>query len=307
MVVSAGHAGSRLDVFISTAFPELSRAMARRTCEDEKVRINGAPARAGSTVREGDLVELDELPQRAAARPELAEKESGPLSHISILFEDEHLLAVNKPRMMHSVTLKDSDPLTVADCIAAHSADCAQASSDPREAGLVQRLDFYTSGVMLAAKRPDVWEELHRMLTGEEVRKTYLALAEGEVRKQEVSIAAPLVDAEGGRRVEVSDEGRPAWSRIERLEVFRERGLVSSLLRVSGAGMRRHQVRAHLAHLGHPLLGDQLYGSYKDTFQLHWGGKDYSGQGFFLHAEQLALRHPLTGEVLDIAAPLPAA
>ena len=291
-LVDAGSQGLRLDAFLSQKQPELSRAKARKACEQKQVLVNGKPKRAGYSLQLSDEVRVRGEIEQVRARADLVREQGGALSHIRILFEDEHLLAIDKPRMMHSVTLGSDDPITVADCSAAHSAAAAEASSDAREAGLVQRLDYYTSGVLLAAKSSRIWDSLHQLLLGEQVEKEYLALVEGEVTSKNRTIYEALVDAGGGRKVAVAEEGRPAHSRVELLEVLDNQSLVL----VRGSGMRRHQVRAHLAHIGHPLVGDDLYGAKAKEFKLKSSSLELQGEGFFLHSLSIRLRHPVSGE-----------
>ena len=292
--------GMRLDVLLAGRMPSVSRSRARKACEQGKVLVNGAPQRPGYLLKANEVVELLFDPAPVSARADLAQAAGGPLKHIQVLFEDAHLLAIEKPRMMHCTRLRTDDPLTVADCLAAYSADASRASEDPREAGMVQRLDYYTSGVLLAAKSREMWQALHRILVGGQIEKEYLALVQGRFKDGPRRIGVPLVDDQGGKKVAVSPKGRAAHSVVELAQRPDVADGEQDLLLVRGSGMRRHQVRAHLAHIGHPLVGDSLYGAREESFRLICNGNEREGEGFFLHALSVRFLHPVGGAEITI-------
>ena len=267
----------RLDVSVAKRL-ELSRAVARNACQLKKVLLNSRPAKAGAILKQGDVVEITELPKPVEPRPELAGGDA--LVHISINFEDKYLLAIEKPRAMHSVRQRAEDPLTVADCLASYCPATVGASSNRCESGLVQRLDFYTCGLMLAAKSTEAWNALRLMLKKNQINKSYLALVEGLVEKNELIINNPI-------------EKHEACSRVALIKTFARQ----SLVRVSGQSMRRHQVRIHLSQAGHPLVGDSQYGASSESFT-HPDSPSLSGEGFYLLAERIEFKHPCTGKRL---------
>lgn len=287
---------SRVDVFLSEKLDDLTRRKARELCEQEKVEVNGKPARAGQSLLPGDTVRILEPWTPVRAQPELAD------SALEMLFyEDEHFLVVNKPRAMASVRLRPEDPPTVADWVVSHSASCLTASPDPRESGLVQRLDFYTSGLLLAAKDRESWETLRKQLFAEEIEKSYLALIERRPVKKKFTISIPLAQSKDGKTMcaakETGERSPIQLSAVTEIAVVNQLehdGRGFSLVRAKGRRVRRHQIRAHLALSGHPLVGDQMYGSSTQLEELVPSLKE----GFLLHAESIAMRHPVTDEQL---------
>ena len=309
--VTVKKGGERLDVVLASFFEPLSRRRARALCEQGLVRVNGIFERkAGRILSQGDTVELEHLPAPVQARPDKALKAGGPLSRIEVLYEDEHLLAIAKPAAMPSVTLHEEDEITAADCLAAYCPATISASKDARESGLVQRLDFYTSGALLAAKSPDVWQELHRQLIAGSVQKRYFALVEAALEKKH-DIAAPLVQSRDGKKMTVAardtalaDEGPACHTFVTPCGSFSHAalGAEATLVQISCAHAKRHQIRVHLAHIGHPLAGDELYGSRFPGCALPDLSNGKTRKGFFLHAEQIDLLHPVTGRPLTVRA-----
>lgn len=299
--VSPERAGERLDAFLAHEFPLLSRRQAKSLCLEKQVLLNGRPTKPGTLTSVGDEVELEEVYLKVRARPELVEKDS---SLLEVLYEDDCFLAVSKPSQMDSVVIRGDDPLTVADYIAALAPACMKASKDPREAGLVQRLDFSTTGIILAAKSRKIWDQLHQMLLSGEIQKQYLALVEGRLSGTERKVDLSLSPAEGGakmRAVEKGTEGAlAAYSLVSKHSSLLTLKEDVSLLKVSGKGMRRHQVRAHLASLGLPLLGDTLYGASRELSSVH-----LHREGFLLHASELRFKHPQTTKTIKITSNSP--
>src|SRR5687768_3597647 len=165
---------------------------------------------------------------------------------------------------------------------------------------LVHRLDRDTSGLLMIAKKRSALVELHRMLRESEVEKVYLAVAKGRPAQAAFEITESLhkyVTAEGERRVSVTQEGRAALTRVKRLKAGRDTCLLELRL-LTG---RTHQIRVHLAHAGHPVLGDDKYGDFALNRTLARSGV----RRLFLHASRLALAHPLSGERLRLQSPLP--
>lgn len=299
--VVGAEAPLRLDRFLAERLPDASRRLVRELCAEGAVRVNGRRARGGVTLAAGDAVEVALAPAPPAARPAL-----GAALSPAVLFEDAHLLVVSKPRAVHSVTLAADDPPTLADWLAAYAPACATASPDPREAGLVQRLDFYTSGALLAARTRPAWEALRAALFAGAVAKTYLALVEGHPARDTWTCALPL-RARGPRgRMEAVAPDTPGalLAACTEVEVFRRLvlpGGPAAVVRARAPRARRHQVRVHLAVSGHPLVGDTQYGSMSDAAALG----DATLPGFLLHAATLAFAHPVTGQRVEAEAPSP--
>lgn len=280
--VPADAAGMRVDVWLAGAL-ELPRARVKELLERGAVRIGGRPPRKGDRTVAGARVEVtltDEDP-RPVPQPEL------PLSVIHL---DPQLVAVDKPAGVPSHPLQPGERGTVVNALVARHPECAEASADPREGGLVHRLDTLTSGALLAARTAEAWRALREAFSGRQVDKRYLAVVTGPVA-DEGEIDLPL--RHRGDHVEpaMAGGGREALTDFRVLS----RAADASLLEVRIHTGVLHQIRAHLAAIGAPVLGDTDY-----------GGRPLPGvDRFFLHAARLGFSHPATGSRLEITAPLP--
>lgn len=279
----APHEVGRIDRALAGRYPHVGRRTLARLFAGGLVRVDGAVARKGDRVTSGAEVTLQVSPDRA----DDVVADADP--RVVVVYEDASLIAVAKPSGMPSHPLNPGETGTAANAIVAQFGDCADASSDRREAGLVHRLDTDTSGVLIAARTPAAWRALRDAFSGHAVDKTYLALVCGDVA--DGSCDEPL--SRTGKRVHVAAGGLSAETHWQRAERYARH----TLLRVRTHHGRRHQVRVHLAHVGHPICGDPLY-----------GGCDLDGiTGQFLHAASVRLRHPIDDRELVVEAPLPAA
>jgi len=231
------------------------------------------------------------------------------LIKLSILFEDDSLLIIDKPSGIHSANLPDLTGPSIANLIAQSYPECLHASEKKEDAGLVNRLDFETSGLMIAAKTREVWQFLRSALLKEEVQKLYFALVDGKAPEKvydEVYIGSPYRRA---KKVKVyKDEppknrrALPAASEFQLIE-YEERSNVSLVLVKVDSG-KRHQIRAHARHLGFPLTGDSLYMSKRRLADLF--PEESEVPAFFLHATEISLLHPVTKRKMIFAAKIPA-
>lgn len=267
-------AWARIDAFLADALPGVSRKVAREVCRSGGVVHDGIRAKPGTAVKACALIEIAALSRLSAAR----ELPAPP--RLEVLHEDDDLVIVSKPRAVHSITLRDDDPPTLADMLATLWPACRSASPDGREAGLVQRLDYYTSGAVAAAKTRSCWQALRTLISEKQVKKTYLALVEGRLEGK-VCCSEPL-------------DGREAETAVQGIRVLKN-GL--SVVRAAAPLARRHQIRRHLAALGHPLIGDVEYGS-----ALSLSAFTGLQQGFLLHAESLEFTQPFSRTALGVNA-----
>jgi 23S rRNA pseudouridine1911/1915/1917 synthase len=272
----------RLDRFLAEALG-LSRRSVQEDLAEGTIRIDGRRARKGDPVAGGAeiVVEIEARPEGLEPEPELS---------ISILHEDEAVIAFDKPAGMPSHALRAVDRGTVANFLVAHFPGIERASERPLDAGLVHRLDGGTSGVLLAARTRLDWVEVRRQFAAREVRKAYVARVAGGFAGEQ-AIAMPIAaDPRDRRRVVVgaSPEAREAITRVRALGKPGEDTLVAVEIET---GMR-HQIRAHLAAIGHPVVGDALYGG-------------PAAERLWLHARELEIRHPRSGRRLRIESPVP--
>ncbi len=278
--------GKRLDVFVGERLG-LSRAKVKALLESDAVRVDGRRAKKGHAVLPGQVVEVDvpsEAPRGAVADTEL---------QVPVLWEDDALLFVDKPSGVPSQPLAPGERGTVANALVARYPALGDVGDDPREAGLVHRLDVETSGVLLAAKTKEAWKAL-RAVFGKEsdaLDKRYLALVTGPLA-DEGEIDLPLAHAGDHVRAAVTGaDARPARSEF----VVKARKGDFALVEVRIFTGVLHQVRAHLAAIGAPIYGDELY-----------GGREAKELGrFFLHAASLTVPHPRDGRRVKVESPLP--
>ena len=285
----------RLDVYLSGEIEGLSRKKARELCEAEGVKVNDRVSRAGVTLKAGDIIEIAEL----SVGVEFISPKAAGHAPLQVLFENERMLVVEKPRGISSVRLTSADPVTLADLLAEYCPACVTASPDRREAGLIQRLDFHTSGLAIAAKDRECWEKLREDLMGEQIEKSYLALVEGVPKRNPLRVDVALRQSADGSRMEIAaPEDSPVFHARSEIELIKQLELSSgkfSIVRVRGRRMRRHQVRIHLAYCGCPLVGDEHYGSTTTLAPVFSESKRVPENGFLLHAERIEFRDPSTG------------
>ncbi len=282
--VDATSAGKRIDLFVGDAL-ELSRSRVKSLFEDGLVRVNHRKAKKGQTVAEGDELEV-ELPEASGSTEAVADAGLA----LTVLHADEALVFVDKPAGVPSQPLQPGELGTVANALIAKFPEMNKVGDDVREAGLCHRLDVETSGVLLAARTREAWLAMRAAFSEDRaVEKHYLALVTGPLA-DEGTIEVPLAHA-GDHVVPAFDDGRPA---ITEFKVLR-RGGVYSLVDVKLVTGVLHQVRAHLAAVGAPIVGDALYG----------GVAEPGLKRFFLHAASLGVRHPLTCDFLRVESPLP--
>lgn len=280
----------RLDLAISKELAEISRKEARALCAASLVRVDGSISKPGLILSGEERIEILKKFKKAKLRPELVAKKGGALAFIKILYEDNDVIAVSKPSAMDSIRQRAEDGITLADCIIEYFPACASASDNLLEAGLLQRLDFYTSGVVLAAKNKEAHAAFRRAFSEKRFLKTYLAKVEGRLKENEFEIETPLFSL--AKKMRAAKEGEiGALFAKTKVSFVKELAGGQSLLRLTTSSGRRHQVRAHLALSGHPLIGDGLYGA---------KSKLGEREGFFLHAESIEGLNPISGKRLKI-------
>lgn len=281
--------GQRLDLWIGEALG-LSRARLKRLFDARAVRVAGKVAKKGDKVRAGQevAVSLEEEDPTATASTELA---------VQILFEDAWLLAVEKPAGVPSHPLKPGEVGTVANALVARYPECQSASDDPREGGVCHRLDVETSGVLLAARDRETWQAVRAAFSARDVEKRYWALVTGPIADEgEIDLPLRHPPRHADRMEGAPEGGKDARDAVSRFKVL-DRAADYALVDVEILTGVQHQIRAHLAAIGAPLVGDALY-----------RGREEPGLGrFFLHAHRLGIQHPRTGSRLTVNSPLPEA
>lgn len=282
LVVRPPEAGTRLDQFLAAATP-LSRRRSRVLIADGAVRRNGEPVRVqGKALAVGDVVELStaELDDFTPWRP----------PPVDVLLDDGWLVVVNKPAGVLSQPAEGAratDELAMDEWLLLR---LAWQEGRPPFLRLVHRIDRNTTGVLLFARRPEATAPLAKAWRDGRVERGYLAIVEGEPAWESREVEAPIARVTGGAwRFEVSPRGERAATTVRVRSAANGIALVECLLRTG----RTHQARVHLAHLGHPVVGDGLYGARREAPRP------------LLHAAWLALPHPRDGAANRIEAPLP--
>lgn len=277
----------RLDAFLAAALPHLSRRHLVELMAARRIRLRGGePARKGAGVRRGDVVEVDaELLEVRALRPQ-------PQPPLPIIHVDQHLVALDKPCGVASVARTVLDLGTAANFLIAAFPETAALDRRGLEAGFVHRLDTATSGALLAARRPEAYAILRDQFRQHQVRKRYLAVVGGHL-EDAATCAAPIRNRPGdATRVEVvargAAGGRDATTWFRPVATRGDTTLLDVEIR-TGA---RHQIRVHLAHLGHPIAGDLWYGG-------------QPAPRLMLHACEVSFDHPATGRPTTIRAAPP--
>jgi 23S rRNA pseudouridine1911/1915/1917 synthase len=278
--VPRGATGTRLDRFLAGAVG--SRARAQALIDAGRVRVDGAVVPKRHLVREGEAVEVDD----ALSAAEVVQDEPAPYS---VLYEDPYLLVVDKPAGVVVHPARGHWSGTLAQALEGRAAG----GEDAWRAGIVHRLDRDTSGLLVVAKSDEVHRSLKDLLAKRRLRREYLALVDGHPPARTGTIDAPIGRHRRDRKLMSidSDEPREARTHFEVERLLPE----AALLRVSLDTGRTHQIRVHLAAIGHPVSGDPQYGR-PGQFGL---------ERQFLHAARLAFPHPVTGEEIDTRSELP--
>ena len=292
--VTGDHHGARLDHFVTAVVPDLSRARVQRLIREGHVRLNGRTVRPSHAVHPGDAVDL-EIPPAAPAAPAA---EALPLA---VLHDDPDLVVVDKPSGMVVHPAAGHERGTLVNALLHHVAGLSGIGGEERP-GIVHRLDRGTSGVMVVAKHDAAHAELSRQFADREVEKQYLGLAWGLLN------AGRRIDAPLGRdpvdRKKISTRARRARTAVTRITgAERLRGL--TLATIAIATGRTHQIRVHLASIGHPIAGDALYGGVRRHLAADHRALASLDRPF-LHAWRLAFGHPRDGRRVEFEAPLPA-
>jgi 23S rRNA pseudouridine1911/1915/1917 synthase len=289
--VEADVGGQRVDHLVAALIPGRSVAVARRLLAAGAVRVDGRIARKGTRLEAGQEIEIDDA-LLATGEPRAVPVVADASMAITVLHADAAMVAIAKPAGVPSHPLLVGERGAAANGLVARFPECAAASPDAREAGLVHRLDTGTSGVLVAARSAEMWPRLRAALTGPDCEKQYLAEVQGRPVGSGGTSAPIGRTGRRGATVRVDGGRRPQPARTE-WDVVETRP-ETALLRVRLHAGRAHQVRAHLASAGLPIVGDVQY-----------GGGNLAGGGFHLHAASLRLRHPVSGELILIEAPPP--
>lgn len=302
-VASPEQCGMRLDQFLVQQLPSTSRARIQQLIAQEKVLVDEKPAKASLRLRGNESIAIVGEIQRPALK---AMAEEIPLE---IVYEDEDLAVVNKPAgmMVHAgagATEDDRNRGTLVNALLHHFAQLSRMSGELRP-GIVHRLDKLTSGLIVVAKNDEAHRKLATQFARREVKKTYIALVHGWVKQDRGTISSSI-SRDRIRRTRMTTQrpgGREAISHYSVSRRIESAYGKFSLLEVQIDTGRTHQIRVHLASIGHPVAGDTLYGAPREI-----QGKDRPAISLprnFLHAAKLTLQQPTTGQSMKFSAAMP--
>lgn len=280
-------ANIRIDKFLTDAMPELSRSYIQKLIKEEQVTVNAKIVKANYKLNSNDVVELDE--------PELKEPdivaENIPLD---ILYEDADLLIVNKPKGMVVHPSAGHYSGTLVNALMYYCKEELSGINGVMRPGIVHRIDMDTTGSLLVCKNDFAHNDIAEQLKVHSITRVYHAIVHGILKEDEGTIDAPIgrhpVDR---KKMSINHKnGKEAITHYKVLQRFKNFTYIECRLETG----RTHQIRVHMASLQHPLLGDSVYGPAKCPYKL---------QGQTLHAKTIGIRHPRTGDYLEIDAPLP--
>lgn len=281
--------GERIDRYLSEELADRSRSYIQKLIKENHVTVNQKPVKANYRLSLGDRVEID-LPE--AKEPDI-KPEDIPLD---ILYEDKDIIIVNKPKQMVVHPAPGHYSQTLVNALMYHCGFELSGINGTMRPGIVHRIDMDTTGSLVACKNDMAHQSLSKQLKEHSIRRIYVAIVHGNIKEEDGTVNAPIGrhPTERKKMSIHSRNGREAVTHYQVLERFGNYTYIQCELETG----RTHQIRVHMASLGHPLLGDMVYGPKKCPFP-HL-------QGQTLHARTLGIIHPRTGEYLEVNAPLPA-
>jgi 23S rRNA pseudouridine1911/1915/1917 synthase len=277
----------RIDVFLTEKIPEHSRSYIQKLIKDGLVLVNGEKVKPNFKVKPGCIIDVTiPPPQEISLQPEPME--------LDIVYEDDDIVVVNKPQGMVVHPAPGNYSGTLVNALL-YSCDELSGIGGVIRPGIVHRLDKDTSGLLVVAKNDAAHRSLAQQIRDRTLKRVYWCIVEKNIKEDKGVINAPIGRHPTNRKkmaVVNLPTAKPAITHFKVLERFGEYTLVEARLETG----RTHQIRVHMAYIGHPVVGDSVYGSRKQKFNL---------KGQVLHAKKLGLIHPSTGEYMEFEAPLP--
>ena len=279
--------GKRIDSFISEYNTELTRSTVQRLIEETQITVNGKKIKPSYKTNVNDEISIN--------IPEPKEVDLKPQNiPIEILFEDNDIIVVNKPKGMVVHPANGNPDGTLVNAVMAICKDSLSGIGGEIRPGIVHRLDKDTSGAIIVAKNDKAHIKLSEDLKNHKIKKTYIALVRGIIKENEATINMPIARSKQDRKkMAVDKNGKEAITHFKVLNRYKEK---YTLLEINIETGRTHQIRVHLSHIGYPIIGDNTYSNGKNE----WG---IVGQ--CLHAKALDFKHPITGKDIHIEAPIP--
>ena len=278
--------GERIDKFLDGRIESLSRSYIQKLIKEKKILVNQLPVKANYKLTTGDTIIL-QIPD---PEPLDIQPENIPLD---ILYEDDDILVVNKPKGMVVHPANGNPDGTLVNAIMAICKDSLSGIGGEIRPGIVHRLDKDTSGLLIVAKNDKAHVNMSEQIKNHEVKKTYIALVRGVVKENQATIDMPIGRSNSDRKkMAVTKTGKNAVTHIKVLKRYDK----YTLLEVNIETGRTHQIRVHLSYIGYPIIGDCVYSNGKNEFGV---------VGQCLHAKCLEFKHPITGKSMKLEAELP--
>ena len=276
----------RLDTYLASKYKDLSRVMIQKLIEQGNILVNEKAKKISYKVQIGDIIEVN-IPK---AKEIILKAENIP---IDVVYEDKDIIVVNKPKGMVVHPANGNPDGTLVNAIMAICKDSLSGIGGEIRPGIVHRLDKDTSGLLIIAKNDIAHINMSNQIKDRKVKKIYIALVRGIIEENEATINMPIGRSlKDRKKMAVIKEGKEAITHFKVLKRYSK----YTLLEVKIDTGRTHQIRVHLAEIGHPVVGDMVYSNGKNEFGV---------EGQMLHAKSLDFKHPITGEKIHLEAELP--
>lgn len=290
IIVEQSEEKNRLDSYIASKGLELSRSMIKKLLEDGKITVNGEITKASYKVQLNDKIEID------IEKPKEVKLEAQEIP-LDVIYEDNDILVVNKQKGLVVHPGNGNLDGTLANAVMAHCKDSLSGIGGELRPGIVHRLDKDTSGLLIIAKNDKAHIKMSEQIKDRKVKKTYIALVRGIISENEATINMPIGRSTKDRKkMAVTKNGKEAITHFKVLNRFTTNKASYTLLEVKIDTGRTHQIRVHMAEIGHPVIGDTVYSNGKNEFGV---------VGQCLHAKKLEFIHPITEKEMNLEAPLP--
>lgn len=285
LIVDKESENNRIDKYLAEVFNGKSRSYIQGLIEKENIKVNGKSIKSNYKVKENDEILI--------AMPEALELEVEPEDiPLDILYEDNDVIVINKPQGMVVHPAPGNYTKTLVNALLYHCKDLSTINGVIRP-GIVHRIDKDTTGVLVVAKNDESHNFLSKQLQTHSMKREYIALVEGRLKEDKGTINKPIGRNKKDRlKMGIVEDGKRAVTHYEVLERYKNTTLIKCVLETG----RTHQIRVHMASIGHPLVGDEVYGFKKQRFKL---------KGQVLHAKTLGFIHPKTKEYMEFTTNLP--
>ncbi len=286
VIVEKENSGIRIDGFLSSKLEDVSRVAVQRLIETDKILVNGKKVKASYKVQVNDNITIEK------EEPKEIELKAQEIP-IDVVFEDEDMIVVNKPKGMVVHPASGNPDGTLVNAIMAICKDSLSGIGGEIRPGIVHRIDKDTSGLLLVAKNDKTHINLSEQIRKHEVVKTYIALARGVIKENNATIKMPIGRSTKDRKkMAVTESGKQAITHFKVLDRYEE----CTLLEINIETGRTHQIRVHMSEIGFPIIGDEVYSN---------GKNKYGIVGQALHAKSLEFTHPTTNKKMRLEANLP--